>query len=319
MARFRNSRRQRRSFRQTRSTRRIGRAVKSGIGVTTQHDVRGVYHKKTMPRYKKRRWVKFSRRVHFVAEKDLGTRTVVFNASYNFLNTDSGNHGIAYAALYPGNGSTFLADLNTISTIENSADPTSALGETVSASSKFLFQSGILDITCRNTTTRLDAELGPVTEGKLEVDVYEFYSRRQWSDAVTTYATPITMFEKGTGNTARIGGAGNHITPQSRGVTPFDVPLAISYFRLKILKKTKYFLEAGGTFTYQIRDPKNRMIPGYQRRDLLAQKGITKGVFMIAKGLVSGGAIPATDFAVYSNRHYTFTVLQSQTDAAETY
>ena len=69
-----------------------GRRGSSGVGVTNQHDRAFVYRKKRMPRRRGKRWMKFSRKVHFVAEKDLGTRTIVMNGSRQIFNTTSGMH-----------------------------------------------------------------------------------------------------------------------------------------------------------------------------------------------------------------------------------
>jgi len=187
------------------------RLALGGAGVTTQHDVRKVYRKKTMPRYKKRRWIKFTRRVHAVAEKDMGTRTVVFNSTYASFNVTATQHGTAWAAIYPAHTDTstiplfdlngMLDDLNVISQIENPLSSTAALGETVSASTKFLFHSAVLDLTVRNISTfQLDGVANLAPDAKLEIDVYEFISSKQWTDRTGAFNNPLDMFTKATAN-----------------------------------------------------------------------------------------------------------------------
>lgn len=281
------------------SYRQRGKMVTSGRGVTTQHDATKIYRKTRMPRYRRKRWKRFVRQVHAVAEKDMGTRSIVFNLSYSFNNADATKHGLAWTALYPSNSTTaFLNDLDFIAAAENAGNPTAAAGETVSASSKYLFQSAILDFTLTNTSY-LTGALGLQTSaGKLEVDVYEIISSRQWNDEVTTYQTIKEVFDKGTSNTASIGGAatGTSLEIDDRGVTPWEVPLALSYFRLKILKKTKYFLESGGTFTYQVRDPRRHVCTQESMERMVGpnQGRMTRHIFIIFK-LVPGYSVGSAE------------------------
>jgi len=248
-----------RSFTQTRTQRR----QRSGQGVTTQRDERRIYTKRSMPYGQKRQWKRFTNRVHAVSEKDLGSRTVVFNKLQAFSNVTSGNQGVAYCALYSANGTgdSFMADLNSMSALENTGNPTSAAGITVADTTKWIFKSGIMDVTLRNTSTFTDS-LGTETasEAKLEVDVYEILSSKEWSTTTATYSDITSALAgKGTTITANIGGAGTGVTLPLRGVTPWDAPAGLGFFRMKILKKTKYFVPNGDTFTYQMRDPKRRV------------------------------------------------------------
>lgn len=144
---------------------------------------------------------------------------------------------------------------------ENASDPTAAAGITVADTTKFLFKSAVLDVTIRNTSTlNVLGTQTPDSRGKMEIDVYEIISPKEWVDSASNYYTLGSCFTKGDGLTPRIGGAGTGLDLALRGVTPWDVPAALSYFRLKILKKTKYFVNNGDTFTYQVRDPKRRVM-----------------------------------------------------------
>lgn len=238
--------------------------VRSGQGVTVQHDARSIYRKKRAPRSVRKRWRRFCRKIHAVAEKDFGTRTVVFNKTQAFTNTSSSNHGLAYCSLYSlnGTGDSFMQDLYNMAVLENlNANPTAAAGITVNDSTKWLFQSGILDVTFRNSSTYNQAGVQVASaDAKLEVDVYELLSNRDWTDQSGPFSDITSCFARGATQTLNLGGAGTGVTLPARGVTPWDLPYALSYFRLKILKKTKYFVNNNDTFTYQIRDPKRRVI-----------------------------------------------------------
>lgn len=266
--RLRNGKRIQRPFRSsyrptTRNPIRNGNAVRSGIGVTNQHDSRSVYRRTRQPRRKRRRWRKFTNKVHAVAENELGTRTVLFNKTIVSTNTNPTNHGIADYALYSWqSSSTNLNDLDQMGTYENGSDPTANQGITISKSTKWLFKSGILDITFRNTSYVLNASLVaiPAPEAKLEVDVYDMLSSRYFQMDNTAIQSLVGALQQGALDTPPLNNIGPAISPVQRGSTPWDFPLSISSFRLKILKKTKYFVNNQDCFTYQVRDPKRHVI-----------------------------------------------------------
>jgi len=249
--------------RMTRRRTAFGRGVHSGQGVTVQHDERRIYSKRTMPRRRKRVWKRFSRKVNAVAEKDLGSRTVVFNVPVNNSNTNPANQVLLSLALYSGKNTSFsyLNDLAQISVYENVGDPTSNAGINISDTTKFIFKSAVLDLTFRNTSTvNVGGVQTPDSRGKMEVDVYEIISSKEWTDSSTNYGDIGALFTRGADITKKLNNAGTAIDLGLRGVTPWDLPAALSYFRLKILKKTKYFVNNGDTFTYQVRDPKRRVM-----------------------------------------------------------
>jgi len=252
-----------RSFTAQSQTRRNPR---SGQGVTTQHDERRIYVKRSMPRFKRRAWKRFTYKIHAVAEKDLGSRSVIFNKSQAFSNTTSGNHGLGYCALYSagGTGDSFMSDMTNMSGLENSGNPTAAAGSTVGDSTKFIFKSAIMDVTFRNTSGIWSADQTPVntltSEAKLEVDVYEILSSKEWTNTANDYSDITSALGLGATQTLNIGGTGTGVTLALRGVTPWDLPAALGFWRIKILKKTKFMVPNSDTFTYQIRDPKRRIV-----------------------------------------------------------
>jgi len=99
--------------------------INSGGGVTTQHDKRFVYAKKRQPRFKRKRWGRFVKKVHAVAEKDYGTRTVVMNKTYSMSNTTALSNLTGSVYLYSQKGSTgeVGGDLNIIGALENVSAP----------------------------------------------------------------------------------------------------------------------------------------------------------------------------------------------------
>lgn len=286
----RNSQNLRRSKRQ-RSARRIN---VGGRGITQQHDVARIYRKKYMTKYKKRRWRKFVRRVHAVAEKDYGSRTVVFNDRLDIENITNGNQVCLTCCLYPQTSTVnHLNDLNTIASVENfENNPTSAAGITVEKSTKFLFQSGVLDLTVRNSSFN---NTTPTSGVKMEVDVYELILRKDAIVGATAQGSLSTLLNNASADTKVLNATGSSVEIIRRGCTPWDLPYCISRYGLKILSKKKYFLESGGTFTYQVRDPARHVL---DQNDMNDRQGfnrpkLTRIVYFIGK-LVPGFTLGAT-------------------------
>jgi len=253
-------------FRQARTVR--SKRTTGGRGVTQEHDRQFIYRKKSMPYGKKRRWKQFKRKIQAVSEKELGSRTVLFNKLHTAENTTNGNQLVTTFGLYTNKSTDSLNnDLNAISTLENQGDSTAAAGETVDLTSKIMFQSAVLDITMRNTSHSNDTPTTIDTDATLEVDIYEMkVNRRQLASylggpptTLQPYTTLLNGFLSQDPKDKTIGGAGTGIKINLRGATPWDVPFALSAMKVKILKKTKMFINPGKTATYQYRDPKRRV------------------------------------------------------------
>lgn len=275
------------------------RSSVSGIGVTTQRDSKFVYAKRRMPRRRRRQWKRFRGRVNAVAEKELGSRTVVRNHSTSFGNDVGGKQSIMAFYLYPQRGTGLLADdLNQIAGLENVGDQTLGAGETIDESTKFLFQSAVLDITMCNRSTHFTA---PSTytqrpEAKLEVDVYECSVSIPTEETGAVHANFMSLLFDNAARTRSIGGAGLEVDIDTRGATPWDLTYALSRWRIKIWKKTKYMIPNGDVVTYQVRDPRRRVAT---RRDLIQKDGFnrpgwTRIIFIVAK-LVPGLTVGAVD------------------------
>lgn len=308
------------------STRRAGSRTmtktrtrgRTGQGVSLQHDRRLIYMKKRMPRYKRKVWKRFVNKVHAVAEKDFGSRTVVFNTSYAVSNQTPGNHAVGSFYLYGQKSNTSWAnDLNAISALENfEANPSTAAGITVEKSTKLLFQSGVLDLTIRNSSTiKTSTGYEPSYLAKMELDVYEVYLTKDSQDSDHVYGNLEDILNDNYLQTKPIGGAGNEITIYQRGVTPWDVTFALGKWGVRILKKTKFFIANGDTITYQCRDPKRRVST---IRDLSAEEGLNKPrwtrCFLLIGKLVPGLTLGSEngdfkeEFTVGITRKYLYKV-----------
>lgn len=245
------------------------RVVSSGAGVTTQHDKKFIYRKKNMPRRQKMRWKRFSNKVQAVQEKDMGTRTILFNKGLTgadvMYNSTNGNQLIGSFGLYTARSTkSWFSDLYNISGYENLGNPTAAAGSTVDITSMIIFKSAVLDVTIRNGSGVNTAISAPPTvsessAARMEVDIYELYSSRGLADAFNPTCTE-DYFSSAATDTLNVGGAGSGITLLKRGATPWELTNALSRFGMTILKKTKYVLSGGECMTYQMRDPKRHVV-----------------------------------------------------------
>jgi len=264
------------------------KAVTSGQGVTDHFDARLIYRKKRMPRRQRKRWVGFVKKVKAAAERDLGTGTIVFNRTLSASNSTGGSHIMSDFGLYGLKSSQFeYNDLKAIADAYALADNTTTKGLKVGPTSKLLFQSGILDVTFRNSSTFFDGTTTrSASELKLEVDVYEMTCRLSSAETTgTIYNNLRGMFDSDVTQEESIGGGAAEVARSNRGVTPFDFPFSLSRYGLKIWKKTKYQLSNGDTFTYQVRDPRRHVaeMDKLTNTDGFNMPGWTRVILVIAK------------------------------------
>jgi len=292
----------------------------SGQGITAQYDRKRVYTKKSMPKYKKRRWRKFIQKVNAVDEKDLGSQTSLFNQQIEVSTITAGVQLTATCALYSSTStSSHLNDLDQISGVFNYGNPTAAADDYVNGTTKIIFKSGVLDITVRNTS---DNGTSTPVDCPLEVDVYEITVNHGQDDNASSYNTLDDYFTQSATDTLQIGGtaagAAGQLTISRRGATPWDLPAALSQYRMKIWKKTKYFLGVGQTFTYQMRDPRRHVysLNTLFRAQEVNMNGLTKFVYFIAKPVpgTNPGATFRPKLTIGTTRKYLAKVEGMRTD-----
>lgn len=322
-ARQRATTRGRRAAGRTQTLRRQGRRSSAGVLGGTNADMRSVYRRKRMPKYKKRYWVRFLKKVHAVADKDLGLRTVLINDQIKQRNT-GGTQSTLSLALYGFNNASYgyLNDMHAIGQLENEANPTAAAGATIGFNSKVMFQSAVMDITIRNTSDKLKTldpgnpllnvyEAAP--DAAVELDIYEFYATKDWADVGQIWDSATTVLNNY--DDPQIGGAGTGISINDRGASPFEFGAQMSRAGMKIVKKTKFFIPNGQTITWQVRDPSRKTIHygDLERQESYNKKGWTKHYFLIYKlvpGLVQGNTVGdiRTQLDIGLTRKYSYKV-----------
>lgn len=279
----------------TRST----RGILGGVDA----DTKMIYAKKRMPRIQRKRWTSFVRKVAAAKEKDLGTRTVLFNDQITQYNNVGANQSCLTLALYGFVNATnlWLDDLNQIGQMENEANPTAAAGATIDKNTKILFQSGILDLTLRNVSTiqNQDGTNALASDAALELDIYEVQMRKEpgaEGSAAANWSSITRILQRY--DDPQIGGAGTDLAIQDRGATPFEFGAQMGRAGVRIMKKTKFFIPNGQTITWQLRDPKRHVCRygDLETNDGWVRPGWTKVYYLIYK-LVPGltqGSTPGT-------------------------
>lgn len=210
------------------------KAKRSGVGITGQHDKQVQYRKRWMPKYKKRKWVNFVRRVTAVADRQKGRRTFVFNRLGDNTTTYT-LQGYMCSVLYGRNGVNESTTTQFQSGMSDLYDIFNQSG--YSSTTKLKMLSACLDLTYSNKGT-----------AAVEMDLYEVAFNK-----ATTYPNFKEASDIAENDTTTVG-TWTALNLFDRGVTLFDIPQLIRTTGMQILKKTKVFVPSGGTTTYQMRD-----------------------------------------------------------------
>jgi len=277
----------------------------SGIGVTSQYDTKKIYTRKRMPKRKRVAWKKFVNKTNSVLMKTVGTKTVIRNDQLSRLWNGTGQE-IAVATVYGADGlAATVTQCGHRDLAEIFANDPDLQEETAHAH----FGTAVVDLTMVNMSNNTSETPKPIG---LEVDVYDVTYWKQ-SDAQTLGS----MFITAAANTDVINGAGNSITYQSRGATPFDFPY-LGAHGVKILAKRKYFLGFGQTATYQLRIPKNYRIRhddiNNANEDFVRPK-VTRSILIFAKGLPGADEDVNKLLNIGVTRKYMYKVFKNNIDA----
>jgi hypothetical protein len=310
--------------------------MRAGTGITRQYDSKLIYVRKSMPRWKRRRWTSFVKKVGAVASRGEGTRTVVFKPPIFSDFTLSQNLQMRQTfGLYTCRSTvSFLDHIHRIAKLENTGDQTSFQGGTVYPSTKYKFRSGVADFTFTNRST-LNDEPSAITDEPanfcpLEIDLYEIVARK---DASYVFAGNPTELENLTGMIEYKGRrlidnetpypalSATDTSMIQRGMTPFEFTEGLSYFGIKVLKKTKHFLKVGDYFTYQMRDARNHVMTKEKMEAKLGcnYPGKTKFLYMVVKpvaGAVNlGPSIGQITPRIFVGHTYKYTYkIEGETD-----
>lgn len=313
-----------------------GKGVKDLEGVTTQHDRKVQYVRKPMPKYKKKRWAKFVKKVRAVEVSERGLQTCVINSS-NTINASAGAQEWSECHLYSRNGGGPTAKDLAIGVLGNlylrpdsiatgstsGAQYTDAgtIGDLVGKNAvEVLFQSATMDVTWTNSgETAIEGDLYLVCYRKGQNSVAANF-REALDNSFGETGPPFTSYRLISGGSGDLADFGANIynapnmNRTQRGVTLFDVGMLSSKFGVKILKKEKLFIPSGASISKNMRDPKNHKIvsntikSGYN----FTYEGLTMSYIVCWKSIASAGTVSLVQKVTRSYR-YTIEGVKSTT------
>lgn len=260
-----------------------------------QKDVRTQYTKRSQPKWKRRRWGKFVKKVHAATESEQGTISVVRNAT--LVTTTAAGQQYQTPVLYGINGGNFVS-----SSGNDDVQTVKASDDRILTTSKVKFTAGVMDITMRN----LPPEVGSGAD--MELDIYEVLYTSETKK--NNCHEIIEQAQTTTTTTTPASGTNAALTLLQRGATPFEFPLAIKNGGIRIIKKTKIFLPVGDTTTYQVRDPKTHFMSSNEFEDTTGfiKPWVTRGIIAVFKPVV--GATEEVTLASGVTRIYRYKIVQ---------
>lgn len=277
-----------------------------------------------MPRRRRRRWVRFARKVnHVVLRGQQGLKKQIFRRLHT-ISSISGSCGFSDALLYSGDGdgSLHASDLGELFRGHlGAADFNDANNLTVlsNASKQLKFESAQLEITMTNSGNY-----------KAIVEAYYIRCRKQHSHTNNTiYNCASGIYQLGfvkqdqvqdleTGETVGIGKQSEFQV----GTTPFQSPRFCSTF--KILRRRKFTIAPGNSISWILKDPRNRTINAENVRAQLFVPHVSHGYFLQVYGVpgligddppLPTSALPV-NITVYATRKYQYYTPVSNQDQA---
>lgn len=262
---------------------RGGRSTEPGI-VSNQFQTKQWYKKKRMPRRKRKQWVKFTKKVRAVFNKEMSCQTILrreVGTASAAINTQN----FFNAMLFPADG--VVASMNDLVEIKKSLAGTAAVGD----KSKFRIESGVLDLAIQAKATNTNT---------LYADVYSIVARKDLPSSM--YTSPTNMFANLTSESTVDLEGDTRIAPTDIGSTPFSMPLFCQYW--KILSKKTITMTPGQVAEMQLRDSKNKYFMGKVVEDKTSIKGWTQGFFIIIRSQYNGTETPSCALDFGYTKHY---------------
>lgn len=293
----------------------VGRNI-SGQGITVQRDRALIYRRRRAPRRMRRRARRSFRSFKAKVLKMKGSRQIMTNSSVVVVsnaNEQSAKSWVLYGGRVDGAVSSAIPrgydDMNDMRKkdymLGDATGDVATNGRFAPGDVKWYIKTAVMDLTIQNTTQLQFA---------LEMDIYEFTVGEFQNDAGNDVESALAFYAQ---DTYLPGSAVNYtsIDLTDRGATPFEFGPAMSKIRMKILKKTKYFIPYGDTVTYQIRDTRIRTMDHRIFRNNCCTTKHTRGVLIIAKPVVATASQEAS-YTVGCTRKYKYIVDSSATSRA---
>lgn len=239
-----------------------GRLISKGVRVgvkntearsnTYQHDAEKRYQRRPMPRRKKRRWVRFTKKVKHVTLQMQPLQVYTQEGTVNV--TSAVNQGNAWSRMLGG-----IAVSGNDEILQSFQSAYNVVGASNCYDYRLYLKSICMDVEVTNNGS------GPVI-----IDVYTIAVRKPYDVATSVhnlYSTSLSELAA-TPN-------GGTVTNTKTALTPFDAPNFTTFWR--VLKKTEYIIGAGNTVTLQLRSAADKYIEGKSMSSSVqGMRGLTK-------------------------------------------
>lgn len=253
--------------------------------ITGESDYRSVYKRKPFPRGRKKRWIKFTRRVKAVAEKLVAPQQMVCRRNATIVSaiaTQATTSLFTVLGSFGGNDET--DDLRQMyENVFNLAGTTGTVGTTLLVNSMRVHITGWLaEIMIANNASNVTY-----------IDCYYWRCKR---DVPNAYNNLGDIFTGGFTDMAQTTVGASTSAPQKMdindyGVTPFQCHLFSRCFQ--VYKKTRVKLAAGGTCQLELRSGKNYYRSASFDRNYTFLKNCSEGIFFVQYGS-PGATAPVT-------------------------
>lgn len=274
------------------------RNVKHAPGpITGESDYRSVYRRKPMPRRRRRRWVRFTRKVKAVAEKQVAPQFQVLRRDVISASSPDAQNATSVFTVLGSNGIAEADDIfDMMTSAFNMAGTTGLTGATV-AGTRIHISGWMAECMINNNTTTTTY-----------IDCYYWRAKK---DIPVSYSSINNLVQTGFAQIAQttVGPTTpNALDIQDYGVTPFQCPLFSQ--AVQVYKKTRIKLGPNGTAQLELRSGKNHYRKWSYDSAYAFLRGVSEGIYFIHYGTPGTGSpgrrSGATNLTFSVNVNYTW-------------
>lgn len=260
--------------------------------ITVQRDQSTLYRRRGMPRFRRRRWVRFNRKVSAVIQKHVGSKYTVLLR--NVAGTSAANK--------QGQSS-----IHTILGLNGSSTDTNDVSQLFDAAVNAGFITTKLSGKLMITGVLCETQISNESVGEVWLDCYYWRAKKPLTTAIANMGALWTDALTDLASIAPIGGS--TLDPSDYGVTPFQGPQLAK--QVRIWRKTRTLLPVGGVVQIETRSAKNYLRSWTFDEDYSMDR-ITEGVYFVWYGVPTAVNTTADNTAIRfsTNVNYTWKVIE---------
>lgn len=243
-----------------------------------------------MPRFRRRRWVRFTRRVKHVIRKQVAPSFSVFTRQQTTPSAD-GTQGVAHIHTMLGmNGANLTTDdgadiMRRVDTAITGANPGAPV----------VNQRAIV------TGALLETQITNLGTNTVYIDMYYWRCKRNLPTTLSNVQA-LFNFSLGTLGTDTIQGGGAPLSEATYGVTPFQGTTFAKY--CQIWKKTRVKLSGGGVTQVETRSGRDFVINWDYDVNHSLKANVSQGILFIFYGAANNSS-EAAEIATGANLHFS--------------